>query len=82
MIYFYSNDNTERTSWTMPEMADFLREIEPTLDFSDRELEMWVEYFVKLNILEVVWDEEGSPNYRLTPYGRIVSRSVKEKTDE
>jgi len=61
------------TSWNFNEMRDFIQTLEPNLEFDDRELEFWIETFVANNILEIVWDDEGNPNYRLTPLGRRVS---------
>jgi len=70
------NNNNESQVWNINEMREFLNIFEPQLEVSDEELEFWIEVFVRDNILEVVWDEDGYANYRLTKHGQKVCKTI------
>jgi hypothetical protein len=69
------NEDTDR-SWNIEEMKQLLSMIEPMQMYDDHELEMLIEIFVRDNILEVLWDCEGSTFYRMTPFGRGISKKI------
>jgi uncharacterized protein (DUF2164 family) len=77
MAIYYEYEGEKDSSWNIEEMKQLLSMIEPMNNYSDQELELMIEIFVRDNILEVLWDDEGNTFYRLTPFGKGISKKIK-----